>query len=72
MSEDADRMKVAAETARRNMASKRPLAEILSRVEQYNGAGLTPAEVLALYEEVRTCRELVKHLTERTEDHGNV
>lgn len=49
---DADKSKVQAETARKTLASKLPVEEILARVDRYNGAGLTSGEVLALREEI--------------------
>lgn len=53
---DSDKSKIMAETARKNMASRVPIAEILERVERWNGSGLTPGEVLALVYEIKKLR----------------
>jgi hypothetical protein len=45
---EKDKMQISAETARKNMASKAPIEDIIKRIDKWNGAGINPSEVLAL------------------------
>jgi hypothetical protein len=45
---DKEKSQIQAETARKNLASKMPIQDIIARVDKWNGAGLNPSEVLAL------------------------
>lgn len=61
---EVDKSKISAETARKNKASKEPIEKLIERVDNQDGVGLWPSEVLALRFEIERLSKYINALNQ--------